>query len=343
MLIPIVDYLYSKYKGVHTLKNLSNKPFTYVISIVKPYTSTILTTKTILPGVTEVLLKGLLDGEYKISLIDEQNRVAEITILHYEKLLFQVITSINNLVCKVCQDCKESQKCTKCEDYLNSLILAESYYHLNYSTYNSYMSNINNVLVSSLRSSITIYINEIIIKGKGNSENIILKLLGMYYIVFYYTDLSLSTNIAETEYINLKYKAENTLGCLRDLGINVGSGEQVVDTNINVYFWQLSNSLDTINTVIPLLNNVFINSKAMYSLEEFEVGKTISYNNVARIAFVLKEVSTTSFAIYDALNNNVTAQFDVYYDLNIKSLLYVSKVNYSFSNIFFKIKNLIVT
>ena len=48
-----------------------------------------------------------------------------------------------------------------------------------------------------------------------------------------------------------------------------------------------------------------------------------------------------NFTIFDSLNNNVTDEFDVYYDSNSSLALFVSKIVYAPSNIYFKFKKFI--
>jgi hypothetical protein len=341
MLVSGTDYKYLKYKGIHTLKNLSQTTlFTYSVTLVKTFSKTLIVTGTLAPNETVTLLSQLEDGEYKITLTDVESFLTSFTISHHVKLLAKVVSEIKNLVCNTCDDCKNGRNCDNCSTQLSAVISAQTYYHLNYSLYDSFMSNMTYSLAALLGDSTILYMNDYRIKGKGDPEKLTLKILGIYYLAFYYADLAASIDANEVLYVYDFYSSEQVLNCLQDLGVKVASGEQAVDTSINVYFWQLSQITDTLDSVKLILSDNFIKSKATYPLQDFAEGKVITYNNVARIAFVLQDVRTTSFAIYDSLNNNVTTQFDSYYDSNIKALLYVSKVSYSFGNIYFKIKNL---
>ena len=47
-----------------------------------------------------------------------------------------------------------------------------------------------------------------------------------------------------------------------------------------------------------------------------------------------------NFLISDSLNNDVTDEFDIYYDIPMSLALFVSKIPYGFGNIYFKFKKL---
>jgi hypothetical protein len=108
-----------------------------------------------------------------------------------------------------------------------------------------------------------------------------------------------------------------------------------------VYYWQLDNTEDTITEVIPQLSPAYIAAKSSLPFATFEAGHIVGYSQVGRICFAVMPTQIQNFTIIDSLNNDVTDEFDVYYDNTMSLALFVSKIPYSFGNIYFKFKKLI--
>lgn len=108
---------------------------------------------------------------------------------------------------------------------------------------------------------------------------------------------------------------------------------------MKVFYWQLENITQTIENVIPqLTDNIYLSSKAFTTFADFHLGKIIDYTNIAKIAFAVAQTEDVSYTLTDVMNNDVTDEFDVYYAPIIKAKVYISKNNYTYSSIFFKIK-----
>ena len=89
-----------------------------------------------------------------------------------------------------------------------------------------------------------------------------------------------------------------------------------------------------------VFNNLYLSDKNNSPLEEFEEGKIIPYTSIGRIAFAIKETDILNFQLIDSLGNDVTDEFDNHYFAGIRTILFVSKIPYSNSNIFFKFKKI---
>jgi len=108
----------------------------------------------------------------------------------------------------------------------------------------------------------------------------------------------------------------------------------------NIYYWQEENLNTTIEDIIFLTyNEGYFSNKLFDTYSNFEnIGKTIEYTNIGRIAFYATESNNQSFIITDILNNDVTDIFDIIYLSDSNATLFVSKNFYSYGNIFFKFK-----
>lgn len=117
--------------------------------------------------------------------------------------------------------------------------------------------------------------------------------------------------------------------------------EELTPGEMMVYFWQLDNVVDDIDTVIASLDGPsYLPQFPSTRYLDFEDGKIVNYTNIGRICFVIKETEDLNFTISDSLNNDVTDEFDTNYNAETKELLYVSKNHYSYSSIYFKFKKI---
>jgi hypothetical protein len=337
MLISTVDYIFLKYKDVYTLKNIGSISINYSISRVVNSVPSVITSGVILPSATSTLSLGNFDGTYQLDITAVNNTAEPIKIKYFPTLLQTIISKIKEITCKECGSCD------KCEDpklQLSLLIAVLNYAYLQSPIYNEYFESLNLNLNDVIINKTTKYLSENLVYGQGNVSPLVIQTVGAHYLSFYYTDLVAAKDPEEVSYVKAKYNAADVITCLNSIGIIVPNTETVTTTGIDIYYWQLLTSTETINNVLAPLTDIYLASKDKDTLKNFSIGKTINYSNIAKAAFVIKGALSDSFALYDSLNNNVTAQFDKIYNPTTKTILFVSKANYSFSNIFFKIKNL---
>lgn len=106
----------------------------------------------------------------------------------------------------------------------------------------------------------------------------------------------------------------------------------------NIYYWQLTNVQDNITQVLPTITEPFFDTVESQEVVIFQQGYIVSYTAIGRIAFAIRETELEQYSISDALNNDVTDEFDTQYLPDLKTLLFVSKNPYSHSSIYFKFK-----
>jgi len=104
-----------------------------------------------------------------------------------------------------------------------------------------------------------------------------------------------------------------------------------------IYYWQEENPVTTINDILPLVDEDYLADKLFDTLENFEIGKTISYTNIGRIGFIITNSETIDYELQDILGNNITEFFDFIVIDDLKYTLIVSKNIYTFGDAFIKI------
>lgn len=328
-------YTLSKYKDVYTLKNIDPllQPFRYTLSKIDCFTSTIVKDATLQPGLEVDLFSGVIDGNYEL-VVYSDNSLTKID--YYYNLIKDIIENTEKVVCG-CKECNDCEDCTDCNLYLTTINTALAYYFLNVPLYNEKLESVALSMDCDTSEKVSCYIAKQMITGESDVNQLVLRMIGFYYLAFYYTDLSLAIDTAEEVYINEKYKSSKILKCLKNMGMIITS--PVAPTPL-VYFWQLTNVLDDITDIIPIFTLAYLNDKPSELLTVFEQGKIVNYTGTARVAFAIRKVEISDFVITDALNNDVTDDFDKYYFSDTKTWLFVSKLVYANSSIYFKFKQL---
>lgn len=122
-----------------------------------------------------------------------------------------------------------------------------------------------------------------------------------------------------------------------------GPGPGPEPETIKVHYWQFDNVVDDFGDLLEVIDQEMVDSKPYQELSVFEQGFTVGYTNIGRICFVIQITNSTQWQITDALNNDVTNQFEftlLLSDALPEAAIFVSKEIYTFSSIFFKFKNL---
>lgn len=106
-----------------------------------------------------------------------------------------------------------------------------------------------------------------------------------------------------------------------------------------IYYWQEIDHNTTSSDIFNLIDDTnYFKNKPFDSYQNFEIGKIISYSNYGKIVFLATETLVTDvFKIKDILNIEVNDSFTITYNNTINSTLFVSKNNYSYGDINFKI------
>lgn len=337
-----LNYIQKKYKDVYSIENLGITPINYFIQIKECDSLNELKSGIILPGDTFVLPINFLDATYVVTLSDDDETQVLDDILQYNNTLLNFIDGTEELLCG-CKKCNECEECNKCDSFLNTLNYALAYFHVNSPKYNNYLSTFSNELKCNYSQEILCLISQINLSGKIEIEKLTKLNIGMYYLVFYLLDLAQATDEAEANYIKNKYKSFKILKCIRKLGIDIDNFNEQLFSNMTVYYWQLDNVIEDIDNVIPFITNTYLSSKNNVPFEEFEEGKIVNYNEVGRIVFAIKETDILNFELIDSLGNDITDEFDNHYIVADHTVLFVSKIPHSHSNVFFKFKKITYT
>ena len=337
-----LNYIQKKYKDVYSIENIGITPINYFIQTKECDSLNELKSGIILPGDTFILPINFLDATYVVTLSDDDETQVLDDILQYNNTLLNFIDGTEELLCG-CKKCNECEECNKCDSFLNTLNYALAYFHVNSPKYNNYLSTFSNELKCNYSQEILCLISQLNINGKIEIEKLTKLNIALYYLVFYLLDLAQATDEAEANYIKNKYKSFKILKCIRKLGIDIDNFNEELFSNMQVYYWQLDNVIDNITTIIPQFNSVFLNDKAVLPFQDFEDGQIINYSTIGRIAFAIKETDILNFIIEDSLGNDITDKFDYNYFPLTHTVLFVSKIPYSNSNIYFKFKKLTFT
>ena len=173
--------------------------------------------------------------------------------------------------------------------------------------------------------------------------------IAVYYLGLYLYDVnSINTSVLTSEevteelaYLESVYNYKSIKKCIKHLGIDIEDVTTIDTTNVRVYYWQLDNTDDDIDDVLPLISSAYLDTRDSDLFSVFNEGRVVNYTSVGRIVFAVKETVLQNFVIEDSLGNNVTDDFDVEYIVPLQCVLYVSKSIYTHSNMMFKFKTLL--
>ena len=116
-----------------------------------------------------------------------------------------------------------------------------------------------------------------------------------------------------------------------------GGGTPGNPSNESVYYWQFDD-LTTDISFAPNITQEFLDLQNFLPIQNFLSGYLVDYTTVGRIAFAISNTFEDAFAIYDALNVEITdIVFDKYFNTELNTQIYISKEYYTFSTIYFKL------
>lgn len=116
------------------------------------------------------------------------------------------------------------------------------------------------------------------------------------------------------------------------------SSEKCADVKVlDVWHWQYD-TIATTNANKPTIDVAWLTANATKkTLAQFTNGLTISYSNIGRMGFAIREQDANKLKITDVLGNDITsAVFDKSYDTTLKMEVFISKNYITHSNIYFK-------
>ena len=333
-----LNYTYTDYKDIHTLTNNESLVMTYTVVKNSCDASTTLSTGTIDPGQT-IILGFPTDGNYTINL-STLSATDSFTIKYFQNLLMSFIYDAEKVLCG-CAKCDDCAECNECQDYLGAFMKSFAFNSVNAPLYQTYVDLIAQSTVCDFTDEVICSIIHEKVFGTPSVKEPMLKILSYYYAAFYYKDYYMAVDFEEANYITTKYKFDKIAKCIKKLGVDPAEILTEFESGSMVYYWQLDNTEDTITEVIPLLSPAYITAKSSLPFSVFEAGNIVSYANVGRICFAIMPTQLQNFLILDSLNNDVTDEFDIHYENTMSLALFVSKIPYSFGNIYFKFKKVI--
>ena len=334
-----LNFTYKKYKDVYTILNTGIVPLSYTVLRKECNSSILVKVGEIKVNETITLPFNFVDGVYQVSITDNIETEILPDILYYNNLLLSLLrnTEVSLCGCKTCNDCED---CNECEVYTNTINQVLAFAYVNYPKYTTYINTINEFMKCLYTESVLCSLTNNMVSGNEDTKKIFLQIIAMHYLAFYLVDLIQATDLAEAEYIKTKYNSTKILKCIKKLGIDIDDINELFLQDMNVFYWQLPDLFQTITDIIPIFNNNYLSDKNFSPLEEFEEGKIVPYTSIGRIAFAIQETDILNFQLLDSLGNDITDEFDAHHFAGIRTVLFVSKFPYSYSNIFFKFKKI---
>lgn len=293
------------------------------------------------------------DGEYLVTL----NAVGEVQVTFIifvrKNLQISIVTDVYKLLCdncgcgcdSTCNNCIKADA-LKCLKHRGIFVKLLSYQHSYLHTYpTSYLVKFNYFIKEALKTSncnIQVDINKFLMQEciTGDTGEV-LKLFKLYIFLYWYiiyrVELEEAVSVEEQEFVTTKYKVDKILACVCDLCVDINKLDEILIEGNLIYYWQFSD-LTTNISIAPSINQVYLDSVDVVSLEQALTGNTYGFNNLGRIAFAIPAGSENAYSIFDNFGVNVTAiTFDTYYNTNLNIQIYISKEYYSPSNFYFKL------
>lgn len=337
-----IRYTVNKVKGDYFIKNNTLLPLEVSFKRINCNTTLeTLKTITLKPNVETNIELFHITGD--IGVFVENEDTYNTLIKMYDQYIRVIVNLTDKLLCDCgCDDCDDCDKeCIKAKQFLQLFSLFSAYFAINNPYYDVYFKIISKHLKCGIGIDLIKQIDSIILKGSVKNEFYLKRLIAYYYLVLYIRESFQSYTKEEAEYIRDKYNYTKLVLCIKKLGINPDEIVEDILSGMNIQYWQYANTVADINTVINAWTPTYlstipgIDSKP---LEEFEEGVVIPYVNIGRIGFAISPTQLLNFSILDSLGNDVTDDFDNHYFADEETVVFVSKVPYSYSNIYFKFK-----
>lgn len=269
---------------------------------------------------------------------------------------------IKKLITSLCSDCNCKGDCDECNEingknclqnqtlftlvqhylYINKELNLSAFEIVTNETFDFYKDYFNlNYL--SLNKSINIQsLNNIFTRETNIDIDLFNTYLAIYYIGWYREALdSIDTNIVtDLAYLNKVYEYDKLSKCIKKLGLPI---EDLINTvivvPIKVYYWQTLVDEDSTD-VFDSFSRGDLVAYPYRPLEDFLEGYTISFNSIGKVVIAISEITNQDFIIKDSLGNDITDEFITYYDAPSKTILFVSQLTYSSTNLYFKFNQL---
>lgn len=335
-----VYYRILKYKDSYTIKNNTIADLNIVIKLLDCGKATKSFSEFTLNGGGEKILKINYDGAFGIYVNGSED--VDFIIDIYNDTLDYIVSYTEEFLCGCncagCDDCDDKQSC---QLPLSLLTLMFGYYIATNPRYNRYFDIVALHLKCDITSDLLCKITNFSLTGKSDYEFFLKRLIAYFYLVFYIYESLQSVDEEEALYVKEKFNYVTIKPCIKKLGINPDDIVEEILSGMEVQYWQFQNTVSNINTVILAWTPTYLDTLPGIDsrpLEDFEQGVVVPYTNIGRIGFAVSPTQLINFSIVDSLGNDVTDDFDNHYFADEETVVFVSKVPYSISNIYFKFK-----
>lgn len=220
----------------------------------------------------------LQDGEYQVTITQDEEETT-VTIKSFLELQKSMIEDIDLVLCGC--DCDSCDDCaTTCNDKLTTILKILSFIALTSPMYDAAIDRISECIKCTLGVDIScLLINE---KVTGESDNSIVlkKIIAIYYLAFYFLEITSATDEEEEEYIRDKFKFNIISKCISQLGIDISEIEEKVQNNMGNF---TINSAAYVNQPPDVVgdNTIAVANRAttVLTLAMFTTGTTPAYND----------------------------------------------------------------
>jgi len=336
-----VAYTYKKYKDVYTLQNINSNNISYIFEKVDCDNVENIESGVLVANAIYTLPLNRIDGTYQLRLSDGNLNTALI-IKYYNNLLISVINSVEVTICKCCQDCDECDETDYCDVQLSAILSTLSYSILMNPEYARYINIIAESIKCKIDDVLLFSLTNKLINGEEDQKDLVLKLIGMYYLAYYVKDVLAAEDEEEAEYIKQKYNYSKIVKCLRKLSIDIDeTNDGFLDTpSIRVHYWQGTLG-QTFAQIQALFSSAFVASKPYQLFDTFEQGYTVPYTVAGgRPCFAIVNTDDINFQLKDQFNGDVTDEFDSIYSTMLRTTLFVAKEPKGISEVYFKFKKI---
>jgi hypothetical protein len=279
-----------------------------------------------------------VDGKYTLTLDSGSETTVTENISVIKNLQYSLSRDLFSLVQQLCS----SDKCglalynnIVAKFYSYSLMFISKYGQTSFNNFNTYISQALEAESKSIRSKINSIIREDRIQSSNPEDlKLLSKFLIKYWAGFYFIEKKQvdPSNLDEMDYIQEKFFFEKILKHVDCLCVDINEMETIFNNNIEmtqIYQHQLDFVGQGIEDLVD--QKFYTNS---YNQSQMLAGISITFNNIAKFGFIVKDASKNPYKIVDPFGNDITDSFDYYYLDNVS--YYLSKENVSYSTIPFK-------
>lgn len=307
---------------------------------------------------TPLILPATKDGHYKLTLKVETeiDVLVEFDVIKY--LQDSIISEAQYLICNLtntaCND-KFTANCLseagkQCLTHKSVFVKLLTFQTLYIPTYGSAYSGIfTNFLEQGallykckLQTSINRILSQECVTGSAQDTEKLFKLyVALYWAGMYFIEEALAEGDQDQlDFVKQKFEYDCIVPCLCSLCLDIEDLRNVFTTdpnNLEITSFQF-NGIEFDIDDIALLTPTYLATYGEVQPEgEMLGGKNITFTNLGRVGFVIKNTSAGRYLIFDALNNDITTTvFDQDYNADTLTETFVAK-DYSVpSTIFFK-------